>query len=122
MSLIVSEMIENTWDCAMRHYNRLVITAAASSSAPAILVNYKSVSCHCKVAKSEADRPLRGRSATPLELTTPLMPDAPPSAALVLLWVCITMSAPAVHPGANRHGRPRFGRTRRRNRKLEYSR
>src|SRR5712664_708706 len=45
-----------------------------------------------RAAKSEAERPLRGRSVTLLELTTPLTPDAPPSLAPGLLSVRITMS------------------------------
>ena len=44
-------------------------------------------------ARSEAERPLRGRSVTLFELTTPVTPEAPPSPPLVLLSACITISA-----------------------------
>src|SRR6266446_5908399 len=44
-------------------------------------------------ARSEAERPLRGRSVTLFELTTPVTPEAPPSPPLVLVSACITISA-----------------------------
>src|SRR6266436_5626100 len=51
-----------------------------------------------RAARSDAERPLRGRSVTLFELTTPLTPEAPPSPPPVLVSACITISARLTAP------------------------